>query len=67
MVTAWLVTTVGWSTSSSPGSGRWRSARVDPAVRPGHCPTAAAPTMAAAVPSPVRRALPPSIVTTSSP
>ena len=66
MATAWLVTTVGRSTSSSPGSGRRRSARVDPAVRPSHCPTAAAPTTAATIPSPARRAAPPSIVTTSS-
>jgi hypothetical protein len=64
MVTAWLVTTVGWSTSSSPGSGRWRSARVDPAVRPSHCPTAVAPTTAATIASPARRVDPLSIVTT---
>ena len=47
MVTAWLVTTVGWSTSSSPGSIARRSARVDPAVRPSHSPAATTPTDAA--------------------
>ena len=61
MVAAWLVTTVGWSMSSSPGSGWRRSAWVDPAVRPSHWLAAITPTVATTIatrPRALRRRVP---------